>query len=998
MFKFKFQSNLPHQTQAVESTLALFEKLDAPRFTSYEGDFPQLQGADIQHLPLSWQDLNDRLKRIQSEQQLEEVLLKDDSPLRFSVEMETGTGKTYVYLKTIVDLYKRHGWKKFIILVPTNAIRAGVLQSLKHLTPHFAEEAEVYMAFQEFKGGNISSIREFCTPDDRLQVLVMSTGALNRPSTNVMYQDWHTGFQPDRPIDYLKAVRPIVIIDEPQKAQTSSNTIQQLYKEVNPLFMLDYSATHKESFPLLYRLDPFTAMDENLVKRLRVRTLDTSCLGDLQLLTIGLDNQKPSASFQFRKVTKEHVETLTANLQVGASLYEQSNKNSAYEALGRIKRISVNEGFVEFENGERLFQHNALSEPILREMMAQTIKAHFDKQKKCESLGIKVLSLFFVGTVSDYRLYKDGKAEKGDLAKWFEEEYDKLAPHYANQIYIPPAEKAHAGSFAQDAKGHFVDVEKLSGDAKKKGEASAYELIMNNKEDLLNPDTDLRFIFAHSRLREGWDCPNIFQVCTLKQDSDRITKRQEIGRGMRLAVDAKGDRLMGEDPLNSLLLVTTSSYQQYLKELKAEYEEAGYNLSSVSTNNWIPYLDFAHTHFTKDSRDLINTLTDKCLKQAKLLIPSDKKGDALKWNIEDFETQEAFKEKVIEELKPILTFEPTLAPLLNDYAEKMVKDIRGLKSPIASHANKACLIKENKGFLEKDDFKELWKRISRKAIYRFDFSQAEQESALIESMKSSRILEEALKSYTLQIRITEVSIGSQDIKTGELALPHLKESHLEAQVHLASSVPTLKENWLQELSERLKITKTFLFKVIQQLNSHYKTKHFYLYDYILRSPEEAQIKIRQCFEDALQALYMHGIQYEETSLFYKATELFKVEDTLKEPYASDLNHPDKTFCVPIHLDSNVEVEEQKGFDKDADTIIYVKLPKRFKVTIPRGTYNPDWGIVKKSQGDARVFLIRESKGRREEKVATDEQLKIKSARILFEKNRDVQLETASPSP
>ncbi|MFM7468144.1 MAG: DEAD/DEAH box helicase family protein [Vampirovibrionales bacterium] len=984
MFKFKFHPHLPHQQQAVDATLALFEKLDAPRFMPYEGDFPQLQGANIQHLPLSIPELNQRLQHIQTQAGIEAHYLTADSPLRFSIEMETGTGKTYVYLKSIVELYKRYGWHKFIILVPTNAIRAGVLQSLKHLTPHFAEASGVTIHYEEFKGGQVHTIQNFCMPDDRLQVLVMSTGALNRPATNVLYQDIHSGFHPHRPIDYLKAVRPIVMIDEPQKAQTTSNTIQQLYKEVAPLWMLDYSATHKESFPLLYRLDPFTAMEQRLVKSLRIRTLDTTCLGDLQLLSLGHEQQKPCATFQIKKVTQDKVEPLSITLQKGGSLYEQSNKHTSYQALGRIERINLNEGYVEFENQERLYHQNlTLSEPALREMMAQTIQAHFEKQQKYQHEGIKVLSLFFVGSVSDYRIYKEGKAEKGDLARWFEEEYTRLAPRYAQTLTMPSADKVHAGSFAQDSKGQFIDVEGLSSEAKKKAEASAYELIMNNKEELLNPDTDLRFIFAHSRLREGWDCPNIFQICTLKQDADKITKRQEIGRGMRLAVNTKGERLSGDHPINSLLLITTTSYEQYLKELKADYIASGYTLTSASSSQWAKYLPSSQASFTPDKKDLVSNLTHQCLVKANILVQSDKK-DQLTWNIEEYEDKQALQTKLVEVFQPMLHFVPELEPYLEGYVENITQPIKGLKS-FASHDNKAYPIQKNQDFLGSDLFKTLWSRISKKAIYRFDFSEAQKEETLIETMKTAKPLTEALRGFNHTIHIQETCIEAQDIKEGQLQLPHFKLTTLQAETTLLNVHKPLQKDWLVQLARKLKIKKSFLCKIIQDLHYHYKREGYALYAYILFAPEEAQIKLKQAFEDALQSLHFSGIRYEETSLFYDASILFTIPETLNPPYSKNLKFLEKTLYIPTKLDSLEEVKEQEALDTNHEVLLYVKLPKRFKVTTPTGTYNPDWAIIKRGTHEEKLFLIKETKGQREDNITPQEQLKITCGRTLFAK-------------
>lgn len=493
--------------------------------------------------------------------------------MNFSIEMETGTGKTYVYLRTIHELHENYGWKKFIIVVPSVAIREGVLKNLEITREHFAElYNKPEMNYYVWNSKKTGLAREFAT-NDTLQIMVITIDSFAK-AQNIMNKESDYG----RPLDYIKATHPIVIIDEPQNMETDVR--RKAIESLNPLCTLRYSATHKYPYNMLYRLTPVDAYDKGLVKKIEVHSvLSEDNYNDAYIRVVSLERKNKSSSYAKVEVDKSDERGLQRqliNIAPGDDLAKRTGR-PIYEGY-YVEAINHAENCVEFSNGKLLYvgqRDESLHEEILKRQIELTIEDHFEKQQQLASENIKVLSLFFIDKVANYREYTDGGVVKGKFAEWFEELYAKVAakPRFVGVMGDLSAEQVHNGYFAADKNGHWKDSKDAKGEGgKTKDDDSAYELIMRDKERLLNMNEPLRFIFSHSALREGWDNPNVFNICTLNESSSEMKKRQEIGRGLRLPVNANGERVRDES-VNILTVIANESYDEFSRKLQTEIED-----------------------------------------------------------------------------------------------------------------------------------------------------------------------------------------------------------------------------------------------------------------------------------------------------------------------------------------------------------------------------------------------------------------------------------------
>jgi len=505
----------------------------------------------------------------------------------FSVEMETGTGKTYVYLRTIHELHKTYGFKKFVIVVPGIAIKEGVLKNLEITKEHFAllynnPKIDFYVYDPKRRG----QLKTFATTS-ALQVLVINIDSFSKDlpenfidtpqkkkATNIIYQDSDYG----KPIEYLKATNPIVIVDEPQNMETDIR--KKAIKNLNPLCTLRYSATHKNPYNLLHKLDPVRAYDLGLVKKIEVDSIlsedaySEAYIHPLKIVKLG--KSKLAVQIEIDKSDEAGLQKKIVTLEPGGDLFKSSGEREAYKDF-TLDSIDAKEDRIEFTNGKvyAIGQRDAgLREQIAKYQIQKTVEDHFEKEAKLKDKGIKVLSLFFIDKVANYREYRQGGAGKGKFALWFEEAYRAMQakPRFKDVLEYG-AEQVHNGYFAQDKDGTWKDSKDAKGEgAKTQDDDRAYELIMKNKEKLLDPNVPLRFIFSHSALREGWDNPNVFQICTLNETKSDIKKRQEIGRGMRLPVNERGERVF-DQTINVLTVIANESYEEFAGALQKEIEE-----------------------------------------------------------------------------------------------------------------------------------------------------------------------------------------------------------------------------------------------------------------------------------------------------------------------------------------------------------------------------------------------------------------------------------------
>ncbi|MEO0297746.1 MAG: DEAD/DEAH box helicase family protein [candidate division WOR-3 bacterium] len=585
--KFTFESNLEYQRQAVNSIVNLFEgqiKDDSVTgFSIVDKDKSQLFteiNSIGNNLILSENQIYKNLCDVQKQNKLSITSEQEfkTNGLNFTVEMETGTGKTYVYLRTIYELNKKYGFKKFVIVVPSIAIREGVLKNLEITYDHFQNLYEnIPVNFYVYESGKVSIFRSFAT-DNNIKILVINIDSfakdeniINRPSDKLSGQN---------PILFIQSTNPIVIIDEPQNMETEKR--KKAIERLNPLCTLRYSATHRNLYNLVYKLDPVKAYDLGLVKQIEVDSIvEENAYNDAYIAIEEIKSQKTkiTAKLTIYYNDKSGVKKKSVTAKVGDDLYKLSNNYTIYKEGFIIEEIDVANQTITFSSGVTLtsgMARGGLTEELMRFQIERTIEEHLKKELKLLSQGIKVLSLFFIDRVANYRSYAgDGSIQKGKIASWFEEIYlkyiEKSEFKILKQKFHPDGtidfDKIHNGYFSQDKKGRLKDTKGESED-----DLTTYDLIMKDKEKLLDIQNPLRFIFSHTALREGWDNPNVFQICTLNETKSDLKKRQEIGRGLRLAVNQEGYRTYDKN-INRLTVIANESYETFAKQLQTEIEE-----------------------------------------------------------------------------------------------------------------------------------------------------------------------------------------------------------------------------------------------------------------------------------------------------------------------------------------------------------------------------------------------------------------------------------------
>lgn len=586
--KLHFDANQEYQLQAIQAVLGLFEGQPLNK-----GDF-EFSLSDTDGLGLKVSGVRNNLaisgdqilKNLREVQRVNGLSTSEKlAGLNFSAEMETGTGKTYVYLRTIYELNKQYGFKKFVIVVPSIAIKEGVLKNLEITAEHFQTIYDrTPVTYQVYTTERVSSLRNFAD-SNAVQILVINIDSFAKDE-NVINKP-NDKLNGKRPIEFIQAAQPIVIVDEPQNMETDIR--RRAIMNLNPVFTLRYSATHKNLYNLVYKLDPVQAYDLGLVKQIEVDSVfmeNDRNRAFIQIEGFKIAKKTLAVKIKIDVNTNAAVERKSVTAKNGDDLYLLSNKREAYKDGYIVNNIDAKDGFIEFSNGDILHKgqtHGGLNDQIMKYQMEKAVEEHFKKELNLSPKGIKVLSLFFIDRVDNYRHYTDqGAVQKGKFAAWFEEIYTKFKkkPMFA-EISDHPVEKVHNGYFAQDKKGILKD---SSEGRDTKADDEAYQLIMKDKERLLDINEPLKFIFSHSALREGWDNPNVFQICTLNETKSEMKKRQEIGRGLRLCVNQDGIRLRDKN-INRLTVIANESYEDFAKRLQTEIEEdCGVNFSGRIKN------------------------------------------------------------------------------------------------------------------------------------------------------------------------------------------------------------------------------------------------------------------------------------------------------------------------------------------------------------------------------------------------------------------------------
>ncbi len=578
--KLQFEPNQEYQLQAIQSVVDLFE---GQPLSTGEYEF-SLQQANTSlaftengvgnAIRLTQQEILENVRTIQRRNGLEEIRLSYDrlKGMNFSIEMETGTGKTYVYIRTIYELNKTYGFKKFIIVVPSIAIREGVLKNLQITHEHFQNlYNKVPLTYNVYDSKNVSLLRGFAT-SNTIQVLVINIDSFAKDENIInKANDKLTG---KRPIEFIQYTNPFVIVDEPQNMETEIR--KQAIQNLNPCCTLRYSATHTNLYNLVYKLNPVKAYDLGLVKQIEVDSIvseNSFNQAYVKVEAIKAQKTKLTAKLTIDFVGAENIIRKSFTVKNGDNLFDLSNQREMYREGYVVNEINAEDEYIEFSNGTRLqlgATQGGLHDDIMKVQIRKTVEEHFRKEAALKPFGIKVLSLFFIDKVKNYRGYEGGTVGKGKFAEWFEEIFSEYANKPEYKSLIPyEVEKVHNGYFAQDKKGILKDSREGRSS---EDDADAYTLIMKDKERLLDQSEPLRFIFSHSALREGWDNPNVFQLCTLNETKSELKKRQEIGRGLRLAVNSDGNRVF-EKRVNRLTVVANESYEDFARQLQKEIEE-----------------------------------------------------------------------------------------------------------------------------------------------------------------------------------------------------------------------------------------------------------------------------------------------------------------------------------------------------------------------------------------------------------------------------------------
>jgi len=954
--KFKFDSGLEYQLEAIKSVTDLFEGLP-----------PQQGGLSIQitdtlasgmefndlgignSLFLSQDQLLHNLHKVQSRNHVPKSrnLIGPESTYtfsNFSVEMETGTGKTYVYLRTIFELNKLYGFKKFIIVVPSVAIREGVTTSISLMREHFKGLYD-NVAFDDFvyRSQDLSRVRQFAV-NNEIQIMVINIQAFQKDVTesaednvsqdkrksrgNIINQE-QDRMSGRKPIEFVQATNPIIIIDEPQSVDNTPKS-QKAISNLNPLFALRYSATHIFPYNLLYQLDPIKAYDMRIVKQIEV--VDASGGQDFNKTMVRLDAvgywpataKSPQAKVTIFEDAITGPKEKQIRIKAGTDLAQQTNRPD-YEGY-LVTNINAEPGnqYIEFQNGivvQLAQESGGMNDARLKSQLKQTIEQHFAKEKKLRDRGIKVLSLFFIDHVKNYRIYDDeGFRQKGKLAQWFEELYTEIGNMPMYKGLLPhSADEVHDGYFSADKKkGKIVAELDTSGSTAKDDET--YELIMKDKERLLNMDEPLRFIFSHSALREGWDNPNVFQICTLREMGTDRERRQTIGRGLRLPVNRDGERVFDEQ-INRLTVIANESFENFAKGLQSDIEEAidpsgGFKFGRVPQIAFTPLLNSAGTEYLsqEESKRLWETL-----QQQRLI---DEEGDftpEFKPDAPDFELKlpvefAGIEEAVIGRMKKFLP-------------RDFVKDVRKRKKVVY-----------NKRIELNPEFKALWEKISQKTCYSVEFSTEELIKRAADKIKKMA----EITAVRIEITKREVDISEAGVEGGKIT------SNRTFIVSNEQPLPDIL-GFLQRETELTRKTLVDILKTSDRLQ-----------DFAI-NPVMFMTEAAKCINRALHELIIDGIKYEPIAGQYYEMRLFEQEEV--EEYLNRLYEvssvDNRTPYNYIVYDSGPEEEIAKLLDADDRVKFFCKLPRWFKVVTPLGDYNPDWAVV--VDGPNKLYLVRETK-------------------------------------
>lgn len=995
--KFKVQ---PYQTSAVESVVDCFAgqvntsgiayRIDPGRVvkgkiigSTVETD-TGFKNADIQ---LTDTQLIENIHAVQRRQNLplsDTLVTSAGCKVNLDIEMETGTGKTYCYIKSIFEMNKRYGWSKFIVVVPSIAIREGVFKSLDITAEHFTESYGKKVRFFIYNSRQLHHLESFSS-DAGINVMVINIQAFNATGKdNRRIYDELDDFQSRRPIDVISSNRPIVILDEPQKME-GKKTLEALAK-FKPLMILRYSATHRTTHNKIHRLDALDAYNQKLVKKIAVRGIAVKGLAGtnayLYLESIEISKKAPVARIEMEVRQGNGIKRIVKRLEKGKDLFVESNELDQYRGFV-IAQIDANKDTVELTNGQVLTAGDAtgdVTEATMRRIqIREAIRAHLEKEQRLFAQGIKVLSLFFIDEVVKYRDYSQPD-EQGEYGRIFEEEYEQLKDEYLGELALDNEHyrkyladihvgRTHNGYFAIDKKTKKLTDPSFKTRGEEAGlsdDVDAYDLILKDKERLLSFEEPVRFIFSHSALREGWDNPNVFVMCMLKHSDNTISRRQEVGRGLRLSVNQHGDRMdhaATVHDINVLTVVASESYKDFVANLQREISDA---LSARPRKADEAY--FTGKVISTETGTL--EITPVMAKQIyKYLLKNDYTDDA---------DQVAEAYHVAKASGSLAALPPELAPhaehifgLIDSvFSESQLPDVGDDRKPKTNPLN---------ANFEKREFKELWNRINRKAVYRVEFDSNE----LIRN--SIRALDKELKVTPLQYTIQSGTQGEQitdsQLKRGE----SFQLENTAVETHNASIHSAVTYDLLGKLAENTQLTRKTIAEMLGGIQPP-------VFKQFKQNPEHFLAEATRLINEQKATIIIERLTYDGIAETHD-TDIFTAGQSSQDFTKASEKLRNHIYDYVI-TDSNIEREFVKELDTSAEVVVYAKLPRGFLIPTPVGDYNPDWAITFKEGTVKHIYFVAETKGSMSTmELRAIEHTKIECARKFFEEiNRKIDPE------
>lgn len=983
-FKFKIQQ---YQTDAVENTVAVFRGQPSHTLSAYRRDLGTYKekrfaykdeeiGYGNHRLELDRQTILRNIRSIQNLYDIppSETLAQGVAPVNLDIEMETGTGKTYVYIKTMFELNKQYGWSKFIVVVPSIAIREGVAKSFTMLEEHFMETYGKKARYYIY-GSNANKLKELDTfsTNSNLSILIINTQAFaaslkegGRSKESLIIYSERDEFGSRRPIDVIAANNPIVIMDEPQKMEGKAT--QAGIKRFNPLFTLNYSATHKTKHNTIYALDALDAYRQQLVKRIHVKGFELKNLRGtssyLYLDSIELSPKRPPmARIEIEtKTASGAIVRKTKTFGTGDNLREDSGL-AEYEGF-TLSEINA-KGYVTFLNGVTLRRGEVIGDTneltMQRVQIRETIMSHFEKERQLFKRGIKCLSLFFIDEVAKYKSYdEEGNEVKGIFQKMFEEEYSRLVndefhiwdEDYNEYLRRFTPQEVHRGYFSIDKKTNRVIDGKVEKKTGLSDDISAYDLILKNKERLLSFDESTRFIFSHSALREGWDNPNVFQICTLRHSNSTTAKRQEVGRGLRLCVDKNGVRMdkefLGEDvhEVNRLTVIANESYADFTSALQKETREV---LRERAVKATVAYFigkqirigEELHTIDESEASRIIIYLEDNGYVDSDKHITPQYHEAMANGNLAPLPTK----------LQPIAE---GVIRLINSIFDPKALDDMVVEEKTTTPENK---LNEN---FNKEEFQTLWKEINHQYVYTVSYD-------------SDELIENAILHLNAELSVKQLRYVMVEGTQDEKQVTEFGDTHSQSRQLTDVCTSTVRYDLVGEIAKGANLTRRTVVKILQGI----KESKLYLFK---NNPEEFIRKVISIIKEQKATMIVESIHYNMTEGKYDSN-IFTVKSKMDFDRAYEAK---KSITDYVFSDSKGERQFAHDLDEADEVVVYAKLPRTFQIPTPVGNYAPDWAIAMEKDGIKHIFFIAETKGSLSSmQTSKIENAKIDCARKLF---------------